>query len=228
VPPPPDEDGLTAFWTSPRFIDASQALTRWHRVALQDPDGHVVADICGPDAFNRLTDTMRSRPDVSVWIPVAESTCVAAVLLDQHAVLDAATEDAPPMVEPDEPRKPAYVRAVLEARATALEIVPPQPRVREKLIAPGTGESLTEQSRRFLSPRPRRALTWWSWRWPAGWEFKPGRRAAGLRVVASVPAEGTVITLDGVRYQATWSFSALGHELLPMPQWLRPLLGRET
>jgi hypothetical protein len=214
--------------TSPRFIDASQALTRWHRVELHDPDGNIVADISGPDAFGRLTDTMRSRPDTTVWVPSAESTCLAALLLDQQAVLDAAKEGPAVKPEPDEPAKPAYVRPVLEARATGLEIVPPQPRVRERLIAPGTGESLAEQGRRFLEPRPRRSLTWWAWRWPTGWEFKPGRRAAGLRVVASVPAEGTVITLDGVRYQASWSFSALGHELLPMPQWLRPLLGKET
>jgi hypothetical protein len=228
VPPQEADDGLTAFWTSPRFIDASQALTRWHRVELHDPAGNIVADISGPDAFGRLTDTMRSRPDVTVWVPTAESTCVAVTVLDPQAVLEAAKEGPPPTVEPDEPRKPAYVRPVLEARCTGLEIQPPLPPWREKLIAPGSGETLAEQGRRFLSPRPRRSVVWWAWRWPVGWEFKPGRRAAGLRVVASVPAEGTVITLDGVRYQASWSFSALGHELLPMPEWLCQLLGRET
>ena len=78
TPRPQDEDGLTAFWTSPRFLDASQALTRWHRLELHDADGHVVADISGPNAFGRLTDTMRSRPDLTVWVPTSESKCVGA------------------------------------------------------------------------------------------------------------------------------------------------------
>jgi hypothetical protein len=31
-----------------------------------------------------------------------------------------------------------------------------------------------------------------------------------------------------VQYQASWSYTPIGHELMPLPEWLRPLLGKET
>jgi hypothetical protein len=150
------------------------------------------------------------------------------LLTDLQALKMAAEEGPVPRAEPDEPQKPAYVRSVNEARAVALEVQAPLPAWREQLISPGSGQSMSEAGREFLAPKPRRSVTWYGWKWPLGWQFRPGRHAAGLKVVSALPCQGSVLTLDGVQYQTSWSYTPIGHELMPMPEWLRPLLGKET
>jgi len=43
IPPSEEPNELSQFWLSPRFLDASQALTRWGRLQLRDLEGNVVA-----------------------------------------------------------------------------------------------------------------------------------------------------------------------------------------
>jgi len=138
-------------------------------------------------------------------------TCVGALLTDLQALREAAEEG--PAVKPDwdEPAKPAYVRPVNEARAVPIEVQAPRPALREKVIAPsdGPGKSMSEVGREFLRPPARRSVTWYGWKWPVGWEFKPGRHAGGLKVVSAVPCEGSVLVIDGLKHQTSWSYTPI-------------------
>ena len=128
--------------------------------------------------------------------------------------------------DPGDPQLPGYLRPLLEGRAVAVEVVPQAPRVRTRMITPGSGVSMAEAGKAFLQPPQQRLLSWYCWEVPDGFEFRPGKAGAGLSLVEFVPAQGTRIRRDGAEFRVGWSFAKLGHELAEMPMWLASVLGR--
>ena len=216
---------LVAFIRSVRYQDAAAALGRWGRLALLDPERNVIAEV---NDSTTLTDLLRSRSDVTPWVPTdpgRPGQVIAAAVLDVSAFAAAARL---PAVKPgpDEPAKPGYVRHSGEARATAIEQLPPTPRIRSRLISPG--ESLAEVGAEFLRPPSRQTLCWYCWQKPEGWRFKPHARGIGLELANFVPAQGATIRGDETSYEVDWSFSRIGHELDLMPDWIAEKLGKRA
>jgi hypothetical protein len=213
------------FQLSARCLDATAGLTKWGQITLLGADREVIGEFRAGDS-GLLTDTLHSRPDAQAWVRCAPSTVLGAALLDWSALLEAATVPAGPHPS-DEPPQAPYVRPVNEARASGVERLPAPPRVRARLIAPGAdSRSLAEVGREFLEPKSRRSVVWLGWLWPEGSTLKPHAVGPGVQLVDYLPVEGTQFVRDGIEYRTSWSFTALGHELLDCPGWLLEGFGR--
>jgi len=50
----------------------------------------------------------------------------------------------------------------------------------------------------------------------------------GVEPTDYVPCEGSRIVHDGVEYRISWSYIALGREVLDCPEWLLELVGKRA
>jgi hypothetical protein len=50
----------------------------------------------------------------------------------------------------------------------------------------------------------------------------------GVELTDYVPCEGSRIVHDGVEYRVSWSYIALGREVLDCPEWLLELVGKRA
>ena len=213
-----------AFWRSPRYLAANQALERWHVLALLDSAGLVVEEVRNSTDLGHI---LRSRPDTSVWIPCGEESGVSGwALTNVGSLVEHAKEDAAPPV-PDEPAKGRRTRDLFEARATAVQVTAPVPSWRSRQIGPG--DSLAQVGREFLAPPRQKVLSRYCWSYPAGWEPRPGATGVGLKTTAHVPADGSIIADNGgTRYAVSWSYCGYGRQMYDCPPWLLPRIARRA
>jgi hypothetical protein len=132
--------------------------------------------------------------------------------------------------EPADPRPGPWQRELAGTPIRVVEIVGPLPRMAAAVSAPGErgqawGEDLAAKLRRA---KPTSTI-WLAWAWPLPegdkvWTLPAGRRVrAGVGLRAALPADSSVLELDGRRWRVSWGGS-LGRRL-PLPSWLAPQLG---
>ena len=216
---------LVEFLRSPRYAAAAQELTRWHRLALRDANGTVVGEV---DNSTDLGHLLRSRPDLSAWIPCGPETGLLGFALTDAAALVEFSKDPAPPKSRDDVDKGRHTKSPMEARASAIEIVPEQSRIRARLRVPGEAQTLSEIGAEFLRPRQQASMYWYCWRWPSpdGWQFRTASAGVGLKLAHYVPAEGSVISHDGRRFAVSWSYTGYGKQMYDCPPWLLQRLGK--
>jgi hypothetical protein len=203
------------------ITDTAGLMTAWDK-----HPGAVAGAACGPE-FDLVAVGLTD--DGKQWL--------------REVAIDPATRKRPPAAKPEpasiepyrepaDPRPGPQVRDLAAVELTLVEEQPPRPALASATTAPGErGQAWgSDLAAKLARPKPlASSIFCWGWPLPFGvgprdWTLPVGRRVrGGVELLAAVPAEGAVLTIDGKRWRVRWGAYVARRQ--PVPEWLAPELG---
>jgi hypothetical protein len=243
-----DQQARSRSHVDPAFAAGFGLLNAGFRAVACNASGTPFADAEPIGTIGRLRETWDKHPSAVAGAACGKEHNLLGLALTEDGMewlaataVDPGTRKRPPAEppagasvepyrEPGDPRPGPQAREVFAVRVTLVEVTQQRPGLASATTAPGErGRSWGEDlAAKLARPKPMfSSILCWSWPAPVGskeWDIPVPRRVrAGVELVACVPGDGSILTVDDRHWRVSWG-AGLARRMA-LPSWLAEALG---